>query len=114
MSASVQMQAEEGTVKMEQDQQETSQQPQHTSEWTLLRQRVEDNPNDEAAWNAYVDKAEESGDNEKIKEAYEALLEKYPNTVRVQFLLVSYNSPSINQPSMDRVCCNSPLRRYHT
>ena len=99
MSANAQLQANDGTVKMEHDQSQVdvAQQPQALSEWATLRQRVEENPYDEAAWNAYVDKAEETGDHEKIKEAYESLLEKYPNTVRTQFFSFSSNSSNMNQ-----------------
>lgn len=51
-------------------------------EWTSLRDQLRESPHNTTLWNQLVDKAEESGDLEKIKEAYEALLEKYPNTVR--------------------------------
>lgn len=57
------------------------QQPQ--SEWTVLRQYAEENPYHESSWEALIDKAEETADLDKIKETYDALLEKYPNTVRV-------------------------------
>lgn len=52
------------------------------SEWRTLRAHVDENPYNGEAWNAFVDKAEDSGDLDKIKEAYEALLQTYPNTVR--------------------------------
>lgn len=52
------------------------------SEWDQLRQRAEEDCFNESAWDALIDYAEDSGDNEKIKQAYDALLQKYPNTVR--------------------------------
>lgn len=54
-----------------------------TDGWEELRKATQAFPFNEAAWDKLLDKAEESGDLEKIKEAYEALLEKYPNNVRV-------------------------------
>lgn len=54
-----------------------------SDEWTELRKASQASPYNEAVWDRLLDRAEESGDLEKIKEAYEALLEKYPNTVRV-------------------------------
>lgn len=58
-----------------------------TDEWTQLRNATQTNPYNEAVWDRLLDKAEENGDLEKIKEAYEALLEKYPNNVRVYILI---------------------------
>lgn len=39
-------------------------------------------------WEALIDRAENSGDPEKIKQAYESLLEHYPNNVRFRIILL--------------------------
>ena len=39
-----------------------------------------------AAWNMLIEQAEESADADRIKDAYEALLDNYPNTVRTSRL----------------------------
>lgn len=51
------------------------------SEWDLLRAQLREKPHNPEGWNRLVVLAEESGDIEKVKESYEALLEMYPNTV---------------------------------
>ena len=51
--------------------------------WDELVKRTEEDPFSESAWDGLLDYAEESGDNEKIKTAYDALLQKYPNIVSV-------------------------------
>ena len=51
------------------------------SKWDELVKSTEEDPFSEAAWDALLDCAEESGDNEKIKAAYDSLLQKYPNVV---------------------------------
>ncbi|KAH8115634.1 Suf-domain-containing protein [Phellopilus nigrolimitatus] len=76
-------------VKVKPEPTEASLQP-PPSEWALLRKRVEDNSYSEAAWNALLDNAEDSSDLEKIKEAYEALLEKYPNTSSAQISYLNH------------------------
>ena len=52
-----------------------------SSEWDLLRAQLREKPHDPDGWNKLVALAEESGDIEKVRESYEALLEMYPNTV---------------------------------
>ena len=52
------------------------------SEWDALRTSLRESPHDIEGWNKLVRLAEDSGDLEKIKEAYECLLKMYPNTVR--------------------------------
>lgn len=52
------------------------------SEWDALRTSLRESPHDTEGWNKLVRLAEDSGDLEKIKEAYECLLKMYPNTVR--------------------------------
>lgn len=51
------------------------------SEWDVLREQLREKPHDPDGWKKLVDVAENSGEIEKIKETYEALLESYPNTV---------------------------------
>ena len=79
-------QADDTQVKPESSDNAPQPEPQ-LSEWEQKFKNAEDNPFNEAAWNALLDLAEESGDLEKIKEAYEALLAKYPNIVRNIFIL---------------------------
>ena len=52
------------------------------SEWQSLRTQLEQDSFNTTLWNRLIQVAEDSGDLEKVKEAYEALLQKYPNTVR--------------------------------
>jgi hypothetical protein len=52
------------------------------SEWDALRTSLRESPHDTEGWNKLVRLAEDAGDLEKIKEAYECLLKMYPNTVR--------------------------------
>jgi cytochrome c-type biogenesis protein CcmH/NrfG len=60
------------------------------SEWDALRASLRENPHDTEGWNKLVRHAEDSGDLEKIKEAYESLLKMYPNTVRNLQSVVNY------------------------
>lgn len=52
-------------------------------EYEALQQRLEKNRFDPTSWNRLIHLAEESGDIEKIKQAYETLLSAYPNIVRL-------------------------------
>ena len=52
------------------------------SEWDALRAQLRESPLNPDGWLKLVELAEDSGDLEKIKETYEALLQTYPNTVR--------------------------------
>ncbi len=52
------------------------------SEWDALRASLRENAHETEGWNKLVRLVEDSGDLEKIKEAYESLLKMYPNTVR--------------------------------
>jgi cleavage stimulation factor subunit 3 len=60
------------------------------SEWDALRASLRENPHDTEGWNKLVRIAEDSGDLEKIKDAYESLLKMYPNTVRNLQSVVNY------------------------
>lgn len=55
------------------------------SEWDTLRAQLRESPQNPDGWLKLVELAEDSGDLEKIKETYEALLQTYPNTVRNLF-----------------------------
>ena|ERR1700753_1756327 len=55
------------------------------SEWDILRAQLRESPLNPDGWLKLVELAEDSGDLEKIKETYEALLQTYPNTVRNLF-----------------------------
>lgn len=52
------------------------------SEWDTVRAHLRESPLNPDDWLKLVELAEDSGDLEKIKETYEALLQTYPNTVR--------------------------------
>lgn len=87
------MQTTAGDAQVKTEPNEAPLQPQtQQSEWSIKLKNAEDHPYSESAWNALLDFAEESSDLEKIKEAYEALLQKYPNTVRI--IPMSFNSIS--------------------
>jgi cleavage stimulation factor subunit 3 len=64
------------------DKKEPQEQPQDPpSEWDLLRNQLTEQPHDPDGWRKLVEMAENSGDIDKITDAYEALLAIYPNTV---------------------------------
>lgn len=56
--------------------------PPPSTEWDQLRKRVQLKPHDADAWLELIDLAEDSNDLQKLQEAYDSLLEVYPNTVR--------------------------------
>jgi cleavage stimulation factor subunit 3 len=58
------------------------------SEYDSLQTYLAENRYDSSAWNKLIDLAEQSGDLPKIKDAYESLLQAYPNTVRLFFLYI--------------------------
>ncbi|KAA1478447.1 Suf-domain-containing protein [Dentipellis sp. KUC8613] len=60
------------------------------SEWDRQRAQLREKPHDPEGWNKLVDIAESSGDLEKIKETYEALLEMYPNTASAQIAYLNH------------------------
>jgi len=62
------------------------------SEWDTVRAQLRESPLNPDGWLKLVELAEDSGDLEKIKETYEALLQTYPNTVRNLFPRVLYYS----------------------
>lgn len=57
--------------------------PPPPSEWEATRAALRSKPTDAELWLRLVDLAEDSGNIETVKDTYEALLEAYPNTVRV-------------------------------
>lgn len=58
------------------------------SEWDVLRAQLRESPLNPDGWLKLVELTEDSGDLEKIKETYEALLQTYPNTVCILFFRV--------------------------
>ena len=60
------------------------------SEWDTVRAQLRESPLKPDGWLKLVELAEDSGDLEKIKETYEALLQTYPNTVRDLLFRVLY------------------------
>jgi cleavage stimulation factor subunit 3 len=69
----------------------TTIQEEPVSEWDVLRASLHENPHDTEGWNKLVRMAEDSGDLEKIKDAYESLLKMYPNTVRNLQSVINYD-----------------------
>ena len=51
------------------------------SEYDALFSRLKEKPHDPEGWRRLVDNAESSGEIDKIRAAYDALLKQYPNTV---------------------------------
>jgi hypothetical protein len=64
--------------------QEPAQDP--PSEWDVLRKQLIETPYNPDGWKRLVEMAETSGEIDKIKEAYEALLVAYPNTVHMRLI----------------------------
>ncbi len=52
------------------------------SEFDSLRTQLTEKPHSPALWKRLVEIAEQSGETEKIKVAFDSLLKQYPNTVR--------------------------------
>lgn len=92
-----------------QQEQELQPQPQQSG-WSQKLSYAQENFYDEAAWNSLLDFAEDSGDLEKIKEAYEALLQKYPNTVRI-FIFILFNLILCVTPNPRLKTCFPPVRK---
>lgn len=69
--------------------------PPPQSEWDRLRAQLREKPIDADGWLKLVELAEDSGDIEKIKNAYEGMLETYPNTVRLPVCLFASNAPRL-------------------
>lgn len=72
----------EGTAQDRQRQQE-QQQP-RLSQFEIWLADLEKNPDQPEIWRRLCDMAEVSGDEPKIRLAYDALLKQYPNTVRIR------------------------------
>ena len=68
------------------------------SEWDTIRAQLRESPLNPDGWLKLVELAEDSGDLEKIKETYEALLQTYPNTVSNLFLRVLFHLMLSNLP----------------
>ncbi len=68
------------------------------SEYDALFARLKEKPHDPEGWRRLVDNAESSGEIDKIRAAYDALLKQYPNTVcfwsLICALFLSLPSPS--------------------
>ena len=56
------------------------------SEWQQLLDAVKQDPYSSTKWNRILEFAERSGNSIKISEAYESLLQVYPNVVRWLYL----------------------------
>ncbi|THU88298.1 Suf-domain-containing protein [Dendrothele bispora CBS 962.96] len=64
------------------------------TEFDLLRARLQKYPFDVAGWQKFIVCAEDSGDIEKVKTAYEDLLKHYPHTSTVQISYIKHFSRS--------------------
>ncbi|KIJ33188.1 hypothetical protein M422DRAFT_183517 [Sphaerobolus stellatus SS14] len=64
--------------------------PTPLSEFEAMQAHLTENRHDASAWNKFIDLAEESGDLEKIKQAYESLLQAYPNTAEAQIAYLEH------------------------
>lgn len=60
------------------------------SAYHFLRRHLAKNSYDPPTWNKLIDIAEESGDLAKVKDAYQSLLQAYPNTVRFFSLIIPH------------------------
>jgi len=68
------------------------------TDYDRLKVRVHKNPHDADTWHALIDAAEASADIERVKEAYELLLEVYPNAPAAQIAyLQHFLSPGLFQ-----------------
>ncbi|KAF8581991.1 Suf-domain-containing protein [Ramaria rubella] len=93
---------EQSTLQSEQTQdqpevpvQENQEEPVQTesppvSEYEALQNRLAQNRYDSSGWNKLVDLAEQSGDLAKVKQAYESLLQAYPNTAEAQIAYLEH------------------------
>jgi hypothetical protein len=59
-----------------------SQKPEQRSELQIIEERLKADRNDNDAWKSLIAQSEQTADLDKIKDAYERLLEVFPNTVR--------------------------------
>ncbi|KAL0948925.1 hypothetical protein HGRIS_009033 [Hohenbuehelia grisea] len=73
--------AQSGGEPMEQD---------RPSEYDLLKQQLKAKPQDSHGWLRLINIAEDSSDPEKIKDAYDLLLQQFPNTVSAQIAYLSH------------------------
>ncbi|KAH9950118.1 Suf-domain-containing protein [Amylocystis lapponica] len=64
--------------------------PPPPSEWEVTRAELRSKPTDADLWLKLVDLAEDSGNIERIKDTYEALLEAYPNTSSAQIAYINH------------------------
>ncbi|TFK35087.1 hypothetical protein BDQ12DRAFT_706778 [Crucibulum laeve] len=60
------------------------------TEYEALTAQLADKPHDPETWKRLVDLAESSGDIEKIRRTYDALLKQYPNTSSAQIAYISH------------------------
>ncbi|KAJ7633778.1 Suf-domain-containing protein [Mycena polygramma] len=60
------------------------------SEYDALMARLKESPHDPESWKHLVDLAETSGDIARIREAYDALLARYPNTASAQIAYIDH------------------------
>ncbi|KAF5366256.1 hypothetical protein D9758_005681 [Tetrapyrgos nigripes] len=61
-----------------------------TSEFDSLNAHLQENQSDTEAWRRFVACAEDSGETDKIRTAYEALLKQYPNTSSAQISYINH------------------------
>ncbi|KAK1231479.1 mRNA 3'-end-processing protein rna14 [Marasmius sp. AFHP31] len=94
--SSVSVQAEQEETQTEQSQSQSSTHSAPVTGFEALQQRLRDDPHDTESWKRFVASAEESGETEKIRTAYDLLLQQYPHTSSAQ---IAYINHFLHNPS---------------
>ncbi|KAL0060538.1 mRNA 3'-end-processing protein rna14 [Marasmius tenuissimus] len=94
--SSVPLQAEQEETQTEHSQSQSSTHSAPVTGFEALQQRLRDDPHDTESWKRLVASAEESGETEKIRTAYDLLLQQYPHTSSAQ---IAYINHFLHNPS---------------
>ncbi|EEB89816.1 hypothetical protein MPER_12049, partial [Moniliophthora perniciosa FA553] len=82
--------SEETILQSQQSQQSTDSSASTLSEFERLEQRLRDEPHDTESWKRLVAAAEDSGETQKIRAAFDALLQQYPHTSAAQISYIEH------------------------
>uniref|UniRef100_A0A0W0FHF3 mRNA 3'-end-processing protein RNA14 n=1 Tax=Moniliophthora roreri TaxID=221103 RepID=A0A0W0FHF3_MONRR len=82
--------SEETILQSQQSQQSTDSSASTLSEFERLEQRLRDDPHDTESWKRLVAAAEDSGETQKIRTAFDALLQQYPHTSAAQISYIEH------------------------
>ncbi|KAK7438024.1 mRNA 3'-end-processing protein rna14 [Stygiomarasmius scandens] len=99
MNVQVKTEAQDDAIPSDQNQNNNSDQVEHVpapTEFDSLNAHLQEHPFDTEAWRRFLACAEDSGETEKIRVAYEALLKQYPNTSSAQ---IAYINHFLNKPN---------------